>query len=260
MGDPMLDIVKVALDLVGSQISLRDILDRREKRDINQIGLFLLELYNKSGDIVDEGYSLIKGLQHLVARHAYYFSCGASHSVMDSARHLHPSLVLQAANLHHFIQVLHRNFDLIEIINPHAFSNLRDEFERKRLLVFGLAGLLYPEAGNDLQSKAGSLQITWLEMELDRASTMPRKTESASVELAFIEAITSRARHSSDGCRVGSLPWDESMYKLVKLYLESGLATTRLEQVSSARQSLRDSILDQFDLKQLLLTAGRARS
>jgi hypothetical protein len=227
----------------------------RDKTRYASLGASLLIFYNEANEVVAEGQVLISSLRTYVQRMEYHLATGGGDPyALTAGQWMYSHLNKQSIAL----QRLHSAFEglwyqLSPLVDTPSFQRLVILLEHKRNAVGTLAEFV---ANGQMPFDIG--------YSLNRLVAYKAEENDPEIPADFInpqfEALLATAKYERELNAVPTnVPWEADILRVVKEYLRSRQPEAQLEEIAQGLELIRQAILANFELKDVLLEVVEMR-
>jgi hypothetical protein len=238
----MFEILKFIVETVGKSFSLKEFKEARNSRKLNEIGTELFLMYSHINDILVVGREIVRELKSGLSWLEHKYRAGESDRTLTT--HVDFLLRQQSLNILKLVRSIKRLRHEFELISPDVYLRLVPLLEGKGNIVSGLIYEISSEKPYIVSIDAINLDDLLMTQSLDggprgRPEEVPIVFERLAIE------------------NISSIP--VSSYEVIKRYLDSRRPGLILDQIESIARKLRDSIVHNFTVNDILLRVGDTR-
>lgn len=238
----MFEILKFIVETVGKSFSLKEFKEARSSRKLNEIGTELFLMYSYINDILVVGREIVRELESGLSWLEHKYRAGESDRTLTT--HVDFLLRQQSINILKLVRSIKRLRHEFELISPDVYLRLVPLLEGKRNVVSGLIYEISSEKPHIVSIDAINLDDLLMTQSIGGESRDRPKEVPIVFERLAIDNIT-------------SIP--VSSYEVIKKYLDSRQPGQVLDEIESIAKKLRDSIVHNFTVKDILLRVGDPR-
>jgi hypothetical protein len=244
----VLEYVSLFVDMLVKVIP--GIKGARDKDKYASLGAELLMFYNDANAMVTDGYDLISALRTYVERMERHLATGKDRTALEAGHWMHARLVKQAVTLRELRFTFSQLWDqLSPLMDPLSFQECVLAMMTKLFMVEELTGFvetgqmpLGPGRGLDQMPELTRIKGENEQEIKDKAAMMLLRNHRYT--LNFVPT---------------NVPWEEDILHVVKECLEVRKPEQQLESISQGLELIRLAIIENFEIKDVLLKIPDAR-
>lgn len=249
----MLDVIKLVVESVIKLIPAADLLKTRRADQVAEIGLRLFDFYGATITVADNGNKILERLDLLVRAHREREKTGLHSSTKSHGDGLTRALTAQSKSVDDLIRSFKSLQPIAEIVDrgpQDTFLELAHALSGKRMILSVAQSSFTTSPSGQWGPRAEGFGPLWLFSEITAPGDFTFGGNQSPEEQ--ILTVLQRGKLAID-----KIPWDPGITEIAELYLDSGIAARRLNELVDLATSLRTSFQSSFDLRDVLLARER---